>query len=98
MNDWVNETEFGITFKTKNDMKNKGYARADSDYAAQLQNRMSGKGDWYGEGVADSYYLGQITNHGNARGEGQYQGYGKQGFLGYLETPATSNDFPALGY
>jgi hypothetical protein len=96
MNNWVNETEFGITFKTKNDMKNKGYARANTDYQAQLQNRMSGKGDWYGDAATDNYYLGQVTNYGNSRGQGQYEGYGQQGYLGYSNTPISSNDFPAL--
>jgi hypothetical protein len=95
MNDWVNETEFGLTFKTKNKVENKGYARADGNYTAQLQNRLSGKGDWSANGQADNYYLGQVTNYGQARGQGQYQGYGKQGYLGFANAPVSNNDFPA---
>lgn len=96
VNNWVNDTEFGITFKTKNKTDAKGYARADSKYGGELQNRLSGKGDWYGEGIADNYYKGQANNYGKARGEGRYYGYGRQGHLGYV--PSRGNDFPAPGY
>ncbi|MEO1939427.1 hypothetical protein [Candidatus Thioglobus sp.] len=95
-NNFMNDTEFGLTFKTKNKTDSKGYARADSKYSGELQNRISGKGDWYGDAQADNYYKGQINNYGQVRGEGRYYGYGRQGHLGYV--PTQGNDFPAPGY
>jgi len=96
VNNFMNDTEFGLTFKTKNKTDAKGYARADSKYGGELSNRLSGKGDWYSKGQADNYYKGQLNNYGQVRGEGRYYGYGKQGHLGYV--PAKGNNFPAPGY
>lgn len=96
VNDWVNDTDVSLYFKTNNKIKNTGYARADSEYVGDMQNRMSGQGKNYVTGNADQYYKGQIDNYGKVRGQGRFEGYGRQGYFGYA--PANGNNFPAPAY
>lgn len=96
MNDMVNESDWGFYYNNKNTTSNKGYARADGEYAADLLNRLSGQGEGYTRGNAESYYQGQLEGYGKGRGEGRYEGYGQKGHFGY--PPAKGNDFPAPAY
>jgi len=72
---------------------NKGYARADGKYAADVEARGVGYADGYTKGNADAYYKGQLDGYGKSRGNGRFEGYGQKGYLGYV--PVTGNSFPA---
>ena len=93
MNNMVNESDWGFYYENKNKTSNKGYARADGKYAAEIEARGIGYTDGYTKSNADAYYKGQLDGYGKARGHGRFEGYGQKGHLGYL--PATGNSFPA---
>ncbi len=85
-NSW---TPFSSGYNNKSLSDNKGYARANGQYAGELRKRIMGRMNGYTESNANTYYKGQFENYGKARGKGYYENYGKKGHLGY--TP--SNNF-----
>ncbi len=96
MNEMVNDSDWGFYYENKNKTTNKGYARADAKYSAELDARGIGYADGYAKGNADAYYKGQLDGYGKARGNGRFEGYGQKGYLGFV--PVTGNGFPAPGY
>ena len=105
--DWVNDTDFGFYFNTKNKFANQNEAYTDSNFSGSADAYAKGQADAYAKGQADGYAQGQadafgngqalgyyeqqIADYGEPRGMGRFQGYGRKGFLGYVP----GNDFPA---
>ena len=105
--DWVNDTDFGFYFDTKNKFANQNEAYTDGNFSGsadayakgqadayakgQADGYAQGQADAFGNGQAQGYYEQQIADYGEPRGMGRFQGYGRKGFLGYVP----GNDFPA---